>query len=257
MPSHYGNEYHDSVSEAGEKDAWQRWAYPRRRILEFIQEGSLLDIGCSSGGFLKTLRGSSFRLHGIEVAFEEAQKAMKSTGAQVFVGEIRDAPFPPSSFDVITGFHVLEHMVNPRETINILWKWLKPGGILCLHVPNIQAMEARIFGSYWYGLELPRHLSHFSPSSLRKLLGHFAFDELCVKTIADNYIERSSQYLLGQVKRKFGFATAPTFVRKQQPCLPWKITRKLARVSLLAPFSLLASVAGRGATIEAIYRKCA
>ena len=60
----------------------------------------------------------------------EAQKAEASSGAQVFVGDILDAPFSPLSFDVITCFHVLEHVYRPKDVVRTLWEWLRPGGIL-------------------------------------------------------------------------------------------------------------------------------
>lgn len=256
MYMHYGAEYHEEITNAGEGYHNQRWAYPRKKILNLVREGALLDIGCSAGGFLSTLKTSRLKLYGIEMSSSEARKAIENSGAQVWVGEISDAPFPPLSFDVITGFHVLEHVLNPTETIDRLLRWLKPGGILYLHVPNIEALEARVFQSFWYGLELPRHLYHFSPTSLKGLFTRFAFQEVSIATLPENHIERSMNYVGDHLKRRYGLISIPRPM-EEQPTLAWRVVRRGLRATLLVPLSYLASAVGRGATIEAIFRKCA
>ena len=87
---------------------------------------------------------------------ECAKTAEARSGAQVFVGNILDAPFPPESFDVITCFDVLEHLYEPRRVMARVSEWLKPGGMFYVLVPNVDSAEARVFGSYWHGLELPQ-----------------------------------------------------------------------------------------------------
>ena len=77
--------------------------------------------------------------------------------------------FRRESFDVITCFDVLEHLYEPRQVMARVGEWLKPGGIFYVLVPNVDSAEARVFGSYWHGLELPRHLFHYSPASLKFL----------------------------------------------------------------------------------------
>ncbi len=77
-----------------------------------------------------------------------------------------------------------------------MWRWLKPGGVLYIQVPNIEGFEAHIFKSYWYGLELPRHLWHFSPESLRRLLMTAGLEEIFVHTTPDSYVQKSVRYLV-------------------------------------------------------------
>ncbi len=255
MDYHYGIDYHEAIETAGETHIEKRWRYPRKKLVEMVQGGTLLDIGCNSGGFLQTLKGPDWKLYGIEISPAQARRAEAKSGAQVFVGGILDAPFPESGFDVITGFHILEHVYQPREVIRKLWKWLKPGGILYLHVPNIEALEARIFRSYWYGLELPRHLYHFSPTSLSRLFAHFQFDEILLGTLPHNHIEASTRYVIDRIRQKLGIAPSPLGAVNHSPGIAWRIVRKLLRVGMLEPVSYLTAVVGRGAGIEAAYRK--
>src|ERR1017187_3489649 len=135
-------------------------------------------MGCSSGAFLESLHGDGWKLHGIEMSTEPAKNAEARSGAQVFVGHILEAPFRPESFDVITCFDVLEHLYEPRQVLTKVMEWLKPGGIFYVLVPNIDSAEARVFGSYWGGLELPRHLFHYSPASLSFLAKSVGLHEI-------------------------------------------------------------------------------
>ena len=252
MPYHYGTDYHQAVTTAGIESNWRQ---PRKKILEMAQGGALLDIGCSSGGFLRTLRGNAWKLYGIELSPAQAQMAETNSGAQVFIGDILGAPFPASSFDVITGFHVLEHVYSPKDVARRLWSWLKPGGILYLRVPNIDALEARIFRSYWHGLELPRHLFHFSPASLSHLFSSLDFDEVLVRTMPYTHIEASMPYVLDELRAKIGISPSFHNVVKGHPGMAWKIVRKALRLGLLNPLGCLVAAMGRGAGIEAVFQK--
>ena len=100
---------------------------------------------------------------------ESAKQAQAKSGANVFIGNILDAQFPPETFDVITCFDVFEHLYEPRRVMAKVAEWLKLGGIFYILVPNVDSAEGRVFGTYWHGLELPRHLFHYSPSSLKFL----------------------------------------------------------------------------------------
>lgn len=253
MSNHYGTDYHKAITTAGELSHINNSR--RERILQLRQGGSLLDIGCSSGGVLRALGVKTWKLYGIETSMEEARNAEMNSGAQVFVGDVLDAPFSPLSFDVITLFHVLEHFDRPKDVVRKLWEWLKPGGIVYLQVPNVMALEAYIFRSYWYGLELPRHLYHFSPVSLKRLFSLFDFDDLLLNTLSHNHIEASMRYVLDDVLSQFGISRTPLAAAIDSSGLPWRIIRRALRYGLLKPFGSLAATAGRGAGIEAAFRK--
>ena len=85
------------------------------------------------------------------------------------------AAFPRASFDMIVMEHVLEHLHSPGEVLGRTAGWLRGGGILELSLPNFACLERRVFGRFWYGLDLPRHLNHFTERSIRDLLAKRAF----------------------------------------------------------------------------------
>lgn len=253
MSFHYGTEYYQRVAAAGETCAEERWQKQREVISRFKKSGDILDIGCSSGGFLGSL-GDEWRRHGIEIAPEMAERACANTGAKVFVGDALSAPFAGESFDVITSFDVLEHVYQPRELVRKVQEWLKPGGIFYVMLPNIGSLEARIFGSYWYGLELPRHLFHFSPRSLTAALESEGFRQGYLETGSATYSEYSTRYLYAEALDKVGLELDP-LATMIKPNIGWRIVRKLLRVTMLAPVGHLASLANAGASIEGVFVK--
>jgi SAM-dependent methyltransferase len=201
------------------------------------------------------MKAGPWQLYGIEISPEEAHRAEAASGAQVFVGDVLGAPFSPNSFDVITGLHILEHVYNPREVISRIWKLLKPGGVFYMLCPNIDAIEASMFGSYWYCLELPRHLYHFSPRSLAHLFTYDGFDKVVLRTIPNCYVERSMYYITSDVLARFGLSRPPLAEASSTASLPWRVVRKAMRLSVLWPYRQLAAVVGRGPVIEAAFRK--
>ena len=254
MPLHYDEEYHRTISIAGESAAASRWRRHRNLLLQQKRCGSILDVGCSSGGFLNTLKNDGWDLYGIEMEPATAEKARATTGAHVFVGDVAHAPFPDEHFDVITCFDILEHVYDPWQLLTRARAWLKPGGILYTVLPNIESWESRLLGSYWYGLELPRHLFHFSPASLRHIMTTLAFREARLTT-RNSYIERSVGYLYFELFRQFAASLPAPPSKPRTASFAWRAIRKLLRLAIVRPFAELASMAGAGASIEAVFVK--
>lgn len=254
MGIHYTRDYHKAIMASGEGSIASRWRFARTRIARYKQGGAVLDIGCSSGAFLCTMKGPSWELYGIEMEESTAEKARATTGARIFAGDAIAAPFLPASFDVITSFDVLEHVYSPRQFLAKVFEWLKPGGIYYATMPNIDSWEARMFGSYWYGLELPRHLSHFSPHSLRHLMNTLGFEEVVVATPPTSYLERSLGYVSSTILESLGFSATPQSNPKPRS-LPWRALRKLFRMGLVTPLAQVASLACIGPSMEVVFRK--
>lgn len=129
--------------------------------------GRYLDVGCGSGGALGVARALGWQVAGIEMDEAAAAKARRFTD-DLHVGDVLDAPFASGRFDVVTAFHVLEHLADPVAALRRMLDWLALGGLLIVEVPNAGGLGARLFGRAWSGLELPRHLSHFTPHTLTR-----------------------------------------------------------------------------------------
>jgi len=253
MYLHYTDAYDRLISAAGQNSP-HRWRERKKTLAQYKQSGALLDLGCSSGSFLQSLRSESWELSGIEMSADSARIAEAGAGAKVFVGEILQASFPPESFDVITCFDVLEHLYEPRKIMARVAEWLKPGGIFYVLVPNVDSAEARVFGSYWHGLELPRHLFHYSPASLKFLVESAGFTELSVETRRNPAVGTSLRYVWDDVFHAVGIQRTAVAYRGEVS-LPWRVARKLVRMTVLRILLALAPLVGGGESIHAVFRK--
>ena len=252
MGRHYGEYYDRSVAAAGENSPG-RFRDRIETLRQYKQSGAILDLGCSSGSFLSGL-GQGWELHGIDMSAESASKAKRLCGADIFIGDILDARFAPGSFDVITCFHVFEHLYQPKLVLEKISEWLKPGGIFYVMVPNIDSAGARIFRSYWYALELPRHLFHFSPQSLRYLAQSVGLEVASLTTHREVFIEYSTHYIVDEFAKKVGWSRG-CLAETPSHGIPFRIVRKLFRLTMLPVLNGLASIAGDGESIHAVFRK--
>lgn len=254
MAQHYGYEYDEYVASVGETAIEARWQTPREVVMQYKSGGTLLDMGCSSGGFLATLRDRDWDLHGIEISEAVAARAKARSEAEVFVGGVLDAPYARNSFDVITCFHVLEHLYEPKCVLERVYQWLKPGGVFVTFLPNIDSAAARLFRSYWFALELPRHLTHFSPSSLLYLANATGFEVIELSTHRELFFEWSIKYINDDILRKVGFVRRPASQRRPAS-LTWRMIRTGFRLTVLPVLKQVVAVAGPGEIIHAVFRK--
>jgi 2-polyprenyl-3-methyl-5-hydroxy-6-metoxy-1,4-benzoquinol methylase len=148
----------------------------------------LLDIGCGSGTLLALLKKRGFQVLGVDGSQEAAHIATMENGVRVLAGSLEQLQFADSRFDVITLFHVLEHVTNPHELLAEVFRILRPNGALILQVPNVDSWQFRWFGSRWYGLDIPRHVVNYSKHAVLKLLAdsRFSIHRLHHFNIRDN-----------------------------------------------------------------------
>jgi SAM-dependent methyltransferase len=166
-----------AIAPADEKSRWRRWdrryglGKRRRAIERFVSEGRLLDVGCATGNFLDEMRRNGrWKVEGVEPNREAASYAQERLGLEVLVGHLEEVALPSASFDVITMWNVLEHLHDPLGSIRAVDRLLKPGGLFVFSIPNMESLEARVFGQYWLGWELPRHLYFFPRPVLTGIL---------------------------------------------------------------------------------------
>ena len=136
--------------------------------------GSVLDIGCGRGMLLERLADQGCEVHGTELSKDAAVGADERIDLHV-CPTLQAAGFDDNRFDAVVIWHVLEHLSDPRRTIDEIQRVLRPGGKLFVAVPNFGSLQARLFGHAWFHLDPPRHLYHFTASGLRRLLEDCGF----------------------------------------------------------------------------------
>ena len=180
---HYGTALHPSSSlgavVAALIPATRRRMDHNFRFLPRLDGGNkrLLDVGCGAGYFLTVAREAGWECSGAEPDPAAAANAT-ARGLDVRQGGIDAWHDSPTGFDAVTMSHVMEHVPDPRETVEAVFDLLKPGGQFYLETPNIDALSHGAFGRDWRGLETPRHLVLFTLESLTGLLKNSGFTEI-------------------------------------------------------------------------------
>lgn len=133
-------------------------------------EGRLLDLGCGIGEYAQKMTERGWRVDGLDLSAHAAAEAERLFGLKVWVGSLPHPRVAPQSYDVITMGQVLEHVPHPHQIVAAVVEALKPGGRLVVSVPNLDGWGRSRFGPYWWPLQMPRHLLHFTPSTLNALM---------------------------------------------------------------------------------------
>lgn len=178
LPNYYKSE--DYISHTDSKRNFFEHAYHIVRKIALhqklklitkvsLEQNTLLDIGCGTGDFLQTAQKNNWIVSGVEPNPEARAISNKKTNNAIF-DTAHLSLFREQSFDVITLWHVLEHVPNLEEYIQILNKLLKPNGVLVIAVPNYNSYDARYYGAFWAAFDVPRHLWHFNKASISKLV---------------------------------------------------------------------------------------
>jgi 2-polyprenyl-3-methyl-5-hydroxy-6-metoxy-1,4-benzoquinol methylase len=132
-------------------------------------KGNLLDIGCGTGAFINIMKQSSWSVTGLEPDSTASEKAGKLYGIKPQPSEAL-FHLTENNYDVITMWHVLEHVHKLDEYINQCKKLLKPTGVLIIAVPNHTSYDASFYKENWAAYDVPRHLYHFSPEGMSLLM---------------------------------------------------------------------------------------
>jgi SAM-dependent methyltransferase len=145
----------------------------RRRVARwaglFKTPGAVFEMGCGNGMMLDMLRRLGWTVTGSERSGEAVRIARETFGISVMEGG-PDALAPEARFDLILLFQVLEHLDDPTAVLAKLAGRLAPGGRLIIGVPNFASWQAAYGGAGWFHLDVPRHLQHFTPVALARLL---------------------------------------------------------------------------------------
>lgn len=144
----------------------------------------VLDVGCGSGHAVAALRRSGIDAHGIEPDEGAVDVARRSGLETVHHGTLDTFPLEPGAWDLIRFWHTLEHTPSPSDALRRAHEALRPEGRIVVGVPNLDAAARIAFGADWDGLELPRHLHHFTRASLAAMLGGTGFTDVIVRSVA-------------------------------------------------------------------------
>ena len=211
-----------------------------RRPLPWRGEGKVLDVGCGAGGNLKTLQDQGWDPYGIEISEVAAAHARELVTKNIHAGTLESAPFSAKSFDLVLMSHSLEHLPSPVDALQRIHRLLKDDGLLVVSVPNLNSLEFKLFGPWWFQLDPPRHFYHFEKKSLTRALAQAGFRVHQARTA---------------VSSVFWMASLDRFWRdrfQNNPPLRGLIDRLMAR-----PFSFIAGQFGYGTelTIHAVKQR--
>lgn len=173
-------------------------------VQAFKSSGSMLDIGCGSGELLNLFQEKGWKIVGVE-----PDELVRNAAISRYSLDIREEAslkkITDGSFDVVTMWHVLEHVPGLVDRVKEVKRLLKNDGILVVAVPNSNSMDAKIYGEHWAAYDVPRHLWHFTKDSIAMLFRNHGMviakilpmklDAFYVSMLSEKYKEGKINYL--------------------------------------------------------------
>jgi SAM-dependent methyltransferase len=174
-----------------------------RLVSKYCKSGSILDIGSATGEFLNYFKQNNWEVCGIEPDSDAREYAVKNYQINVFE-EAELLNFESNKFDVISMWHVLEHVAPLQNRIEQIKRVLKENGVLIVAVPNSDSLDAKIYKNFWAAWDVPRHLYHFTQGSIRQLFEKnsfklietkaMKFDSYYVSLLSEKYKSHKANY---------------------------------------------------------------
>lgn len=159
------------------------------------EEKNLLDVGCGTGDFLLTCKNNNWNVVGVEPNSNAKSLAKEKLKTETIFDSLNE--IDSKQFDVITLWHVLEHVPDLDNYISKLKSLLKPNGVLVIAVPNYKSFDALHYKNFWAAFDVPRHLWHFSQRSISILFSKvnlkvdkvlpMYFDSFYVSLLSEKY----------------------------------------------------------------------
>ncbi len=147
------------------------WALSKSTMKSMIRwhgKGHILDVGCGNGGWLLRMKAAGWSVQGVEPDGTAAMFANKAD-IPVHCGTLPDAGFHDRSFDLIRFHYVFEHIHNPNEILEEVRRIMASDGICLIRVPNIKSVNFSLFKKYWFPLDIPRHVVHYTPDGMQRI----------------------------------------------------------------------------------------
>jgi SAM-dependent methyltransferase len=165
-----------------------------RRLAPAAARPRLLDVGCSSGFLLRVATALGFSAAGVESA-PVAAEAARNAGFDVFAGRLQEAPWPASSFEIITLIELIEHVPDPLDLLRACHRLLVPGGVVLINTPNAASWTARVMRGAWLGFNLNHmggHICFYSPATLAVAAQRCGFERVAFETRHVRFAEKES-----------------------------------------------------------------
>lgn len=169
---------------------------------------TLLDVGCGTGTFISHANKRLWNVTGVEPNFEARSNCDPDVKSFVFSTEELDR-LSKSSFDVITLWHVMEHIYNLEEQMSLICSLLKTEGNLVLALPNYKSFDSKYYKNYWAAFDVPRHLYHFNQNSIETFfrdrglrlvkIKPMLFDAFYVSILSERLKENKLSFLRGML----------------------------------------------------------
>ena len=205
-----------------------------------LSSGSVLDVGAGDGKFLNLMHDRGFAVHGTTTSRRSANAARSLYGIQLDVTPALDDVLAAGPFDLVTYWHVFEHLDDPPSHVRRWPALLRSGGFLVIEVPNVDSVGARLCYRSWLGSDDAHHVNHQTPASICRMLA-----ELHLEVVRRDFFSAKFSYvfiwsaLLGAIfGRRYDFDGIMAILKRPRHELrarPWRTLNAIAAVAYLAP----------------------
>lgn len=171
--------------------------------------GAWLDVGCGSGELLAVARDRGWRTVGVEPVSESAEIA-RGRGLDIRNAMLQDADVPEGAWDVVSAYHVLEHMADGKAFLELLGRWTRPGGHVVVEVPNWGSFDRENHGDRWPGLRPLEHIGHYDARSLEHAMRAAGLEPVLVRSLGFLWEKQTlDQQLADLARRRWGKVLGP------------------------------------------------
>lgn len=181
----------------------------KSRLVERVshcKQGRLLDIGTGTGYFADTMKRRGWQVDAVEKSASARAFAAEHFGLEV-KSEKELSTLPQGAYQVVTLWHVMEHLYDLETTWRTIYNLLEERGVLVVAVPNSSSWDARHYGAYWAAYDVPRHLWHFTPDTMQRMGEKYGFiladrlpmplDAFYVSMLSEKHRRRKAAFLRG------------------------------------------------------------
>ncbi|MEZ8219812.1 Ubiquinone/menaquinone biosynthesis C-methylase UbiE [Candidatus Fervidibacteria bacterium JGI MDM2 SSWTFF-3-K9] len=159
------------------------WRF-RRIVPKWLGNGRglFLEIGCGTGWLCALAQEMGWQVVGLDISLNACSVARQTWGIPVLCSDSVSLPFKSNTFRLVVLRHVLEHLPSPRQALSEVYRVLRENGWVALEVPNAESLGRQVYGLLWDSWDLPRHLHHFTPETLKHLMEQVGFQRVKISS---------------------------------------------------------------------------